>query len=487
MTDLEDLDALLPTTLPVLPGLAVSGAYVLGGAVRTPRGDGLAVFALPDGRTGLLVCDAPGSGSTAVLVASRMLGVIRASVGTGACLTEAMSSVDAYVRADPPARGTGVTLAALDTGSGDLEVVCAGQDPPLVCPADGPPRALPLPTSRPLGLGGTASTTSTHLPVGTLLLLHTGGLLERWGTSVDTDGEDLEHALATGANELNGQPMTLPADLDRVTQELLRAMQRPAGFRDDVAVLVAARRSPPQPWSRHLPAEEAAVTGAVGELDAWLGALGAGLLDRLALRHAVMQVGTNAVRHAYPSMPREPLEMRALLDEQGDVSVGVSDHGTWLSPGGPSAGHGLVLAGGLVDRLTIHRRAGGTTVTLRQALGRPVPLYGAMVPGDDALTARLDEPLTCRSTPGSLAVTGAVDDDTADEFAVALHSATRAGTSDCVVDLSDVTQLCGAGVVHLFGSRHRAEANGSHFRLRCPPGAPVGRVLRRVALDDLVD
>src|SRR5204863_183501 len=122
-----------------------------------------------------------------------------------------------------------------------------------------------------------------------------------------------------------------------------------------------------------------------------------------------VEVVTNAIEHAYAPEAPGTIELDATLGSDGSVTCLITDHGTWRPPDPADAdrGHGLMVAGHVVDTLLVgHPAAGGTTVTPRRRL----PLGWSHVPraagqrgrrsrhvadtSMDALTARMPNAAT---------------------------------------------------------------------------------------------
>src|SRR5487761_59238 len=101
--------SLLPTALPVMPGLDLAARYVTGSG--TVGGDWYDVFVLPDGRLGVVVGDVAGSGLPAAVIMGRMRSALRAYV------LEAMATV---------------LYAVYDPSSGRLVISSAGHLPPVL-------------------------------------------------------------------------------------------------------------------------------------------------------------------------------------------------------------------------------------------------------------------------------------------------------------------------------------------------------------------
>ncbi len=151
------------------------------------------------------------------------------------------------------------------------------------------------------------------------------------------------------------------------------------GFADDVTILAVQLAADPAPALRlSLPAQETSVLRVRRAFGDWLTEVDAAVegLDDLML--AVTETVTNAVEHAYP--PGQPgiVEFAAWLEQDGTLECLVTDHGRWRppDPATPYRGHGLMVASQVVDQILViaRRQEGGTVVTLRRRLGRPVSI-----------------------------------------------------------------------------------------------------------------
>ena len=155
----------------------------------------------------------------------------------------------------------------------------------------------------------------------------------------------------------------------------------------------------------------------------------------------------------------------------------ITDHGTWRPPDPADAdrGHGLMVAGHVVDKLLVSHpaRPAGTTVTLRHRLRRPAMLASghqgehAAYPAEPPFT--VDTSIAAGSTARAL-VGGPVDISTADLLARRLLSVSRGGTVPLVADLTGVTQLASAGV--------RVAVPGQRAAGGARPGADPGHRAR---------
>ena len=174
----------------------------------------------------------------------------------------------------------------------------------------------------------------------------------------------------------------------------------------------------------------------------------------------------------------------------------MTDHGSWRQPDPADAdrGHGLMVAGQVVDQLLVSHpprladgTAGsrGTIVTMRHRLGRPAVLASGQHsahtghPADPpfAVDTSIAESATARAL-----VRGPVDITTADQLARRLLSVSRGGTVPLVADLTGVTQLASAGVRALYAVSGQMAAHGQDLTLITAPGSAVHLVLDLVRL-----
>ena len=249
-----------------------------------------------------------------------------------------------------------------------------------------------------------------------------------------------------------------------------------------------ARRACP-PLQLALPSTRSSLTTARDAFADWLSRLDATADDWEALHLAMVEVVTNAIEHAYPRDAPGIVGLDASLESDGSVACLVTDHGTWRPPDPADAdrGHGLMVAGHVVDKLLVsHPVAGGTTVTLRHRLRRPAMLASghqgehAAYPAEPPFT--VDTSIAAGSTARAL-VGGPVDIGTADLLARRLLSVSRGGTVPLVADLTGVTQLASAGVRVLYEVSEQLTVHGQELTLVTVRGSTAHLVLELVRLD----
>jgi len=279
------------------------------------------------------------------------------------------------------------------------------------------------------------------------------------------------------------------------------------GHTDDITALAAQRLADPVPALHlSLPSERPSLTTARDAFADWLSRLDAAPDDWEALHLAMVEVFTNAIEYAYPRDEPGTIELDATLENDGSVACLVTDHGTWRTPGPDDAdrGHGLMVAGHVVDKLLVSHpgpngtaASRGTTVILRHRLRRPAVLaparqgeYAAHLAGpqftvDTSVTAGATAGAPAGATARAL-VGGPVDITTADLLARRLLSVSRGGTVSLVADLTGVTQLASAGVRALYQVSEQLAAHGRELILVAAAGSAADLVLDLVRLDHVI-
>jgi serine phosphatase RsbU (regulator of sigma subunit)/anti-sigma regulatory factor (Ser/Thr protein kinase)/anti-anti-sigma regulatory factor len=467
-------DALLPATLPVLPTLSLAAQYVLAASESSAGGDWFDTVPLPDGRFALLVGDVAAQGPEAAALMSQLQSVARERLLSGADPESVLRSLDRYATHQQDASGATLCLAVLDPADGRLSYLTAGHPPPLVVDRHGGFRYLLPSSGGPLGTRTDYEAAGERLDHDELLVLYSDGLVDDAGT-----GGSTVH-LAHTARELfrrHGDPLA-PGDLDGVAAGMVQDLVDRGDVQDDATVLLATRTAPPEPLDLTGPADDESVEAVCERLAEWLTRLGARPIERLALVQACEEVLMNVVEHAYRDRADTgDLGLTASLQEAGVVAVRVADDGRWVEPDREEMGWGLVLAGGLVDRMRLRRTPAGTVVDLRHRLSRSVSLAAAR-----AAVPLVEAPPKMRTRSGRVEVSGRLDRRAASRFRMALLGAAQAGLVPVVVDLSEVTVLTGVAVRELVGAVERGEAHGAPVTLVAAPGTPAQHVLELVAM-----
>lgn len=475
----EMQEALVPDQLPVLPRVDVAATYLLADSADSAGGDWFDVVLTPAGDLALVVGDVVGRGPDGVAAMAHVRAVLRERLRTGSTVEEALAATDGAARELPAAAATTVCVAVLEQEDGALTYCTAGHPAPLVVDPEGGARQLP-----PSG-GGALATRSARLPVaearidpGELLLLYTDGAVR--GRPDAADHPSSLARLAGAVFAAVGGGHGIRGTVDAVCERLLS--QGSAGNGDDVVLLAAERMAAPPSLTLSLPAERETVRAVRAAFGDWLHDLGARDLDAMAVLHAVGEVTSNAVEHAYADVTApgpDAVTVSAALDGTGHAVISVQDRGRWRPVQPPARGRGLAMARGFADDLRVDRTADGTRVTVRHALGRPVSMFRGK---NGTHRSRAREDLRVVGHGGHrVSVHGVVDPLSAESLRTALMRSSRGGTASILVDLTGVSFLCSAGVQVL------AEALGwSHgdagVALAAAHDSPAQQVLETVGL-----
>ena len=478
MTDLQD--ALLPADLPVAPALDISAIYLLAADGARAGGDWFDAILRPDGTVALVVGDTVGQGITASAVMGQLRAVLHERLLGDDPIHEALLSLDRYAQLHPESHAATVCVAVVDPASGAVEYCTAGHPAPLVVAADGSSRFFEPSGAGPLTTEAEYPTSHETLGTDDVLLLFTDGLTDRPGVSPATSTLELSRA-AVRAAASGADPSARRSSL--VCERTLESLTRSAGYSDDITLL-AAHRTPAFPSFRAtIDRSPESARQVREELDSWLASLQVAVLDEFAVLHAVGELITNALEHAYPvgEKTRHAVEVHAALEPDGVMVCTVRDRGTWSDrPAEPDRGRGLGMVSGLVDQLSLDRSGRGTTVTFRKRLTRSAQLLtgSPRTPGADADPLE-PVPFSTAVVGTTMKVRGPLDLSTADSFRAALRRFSRGGTAELTVDLNEVTHLGSVGVQVL----HEVHGlDGASLHLLASAGSIAQHVLELVRL-----
>ena len=497
-------EALLPTALPVLPRARIAARYLVAGQEQAAGGDWFDAIPLDGGAVALVVGDVVGHGLSASAAMGQLRAVLAELLAAEDDLGQVLRRTDAFAARMPSLRAATLVLVVLDPAAGTLRYTTCGHPPPLVIGVDGKARYLEGTGTGPLGTGSPPVLASGALAPGELVLLYSDGLVERpdrtiaegmgelavvaadaAANRVPADGPNKHGPHKHGPNEHGADP----GAAERVCQLSVEVLTR-TGHTDDITALAAQWLADPvPPLQLALPSERSSLTTARDAFADWLSRLDATADDWEALHLAMVEMVTNAIEHAYPREAPGIIELDATLGRDGSVTCLITDHGTWQPPDPADAdrGHGLMVAGHVVDKLLVsHPASGGTTVTLRHRLRRPAMLASghqgehAAYPAEPPFT--VDTSITAGSTARAL-VGGPVNIGTADLLARRLLSVSRGGTVPLVADLTGVTQLASAGVRVLYQVSEQLTVHGQELTLVTVRGSAAHLVLELVRLD----
>lgn len=222
-------EALLPDTLPDLPGLEVAARYLPGTQGMDIGGDFYDL--LPVGTAAAAVIgDVQGHNVTAAGLMGQVRTAVRAYTAVGQMPGRVMESTNRLLVDLATERFASCIYLHLDTARGRALLARAGHPQPLLRDPHGRVRALDLAGGPLLGIEADAvyPTTEVPLPPGSVLALYTDGLIE-------VAGVDLDESLAAVADRLaaeGGRP------LEELADSLVRHVQETQGRSDDVALLL---------------------------------------------------------------------------------------------------------------------------------------------------------------------------------------------------------------------------------------------------------
>jgi phosphoserine phosphatase RsbU/P len=239
--------SLLPTMLPAVPGATLAARYVAGSG--SVGGDWYDVFALPDGRLGVVVGDVAGSGLAAAVIMGRMRSALRAYVLETPDPAAILRLLDRNVQYfDPDAMAT-VLYGLYTPGTGEFTFSTAGHLPPVLATADERPAAmLTIRPDPPIGAADDPRRRSVTIviPPGALLCSFTDGLVERRDEVIDLGigrvAATLDELIAVRADQ-GDRPVPLAED---ACAAVMRNLVGSAPARDDIAVLMLHRHPVPR-------------------------------------------------------------------------------------------------------------------------------------------------------------------------------------------------------------------------------------------------
>ena len=485
---IELQDALLPKSLPLVPGVEVAARYLLAQDGTSAGGDWFDAVVRPDGRLALVVGDVVGHGVEASATMSQLRAVLRSGLaGHTAPLSTVMGELDRAARGDARARAATVCVVELEPRTGVAHYVTAGHPAPLVLGEAGA-QFLPSTQHPPLGTSPSSyDGSSATLGQGDVLLLYTDGILERPGTPPEAATVDLAR-VALGAVRRptsRAEPVA-----DRVCQRTLEVLTRQTGYTDDITLLAAHVVPQPAPLDVHHPAHPASAGKVRTEVAQWLTGLDVRDLDAFAVQHAVGEAVANVIDHAYDDPATagadDAIRVQAVLGRSGRMSWTVADHGSWTPPGPygevASRGRGLALAAQLTDDFTVQPGSPcGTTVSFTVTPGRPATMLATApaspvqpLPGSDPFRASVVEGTDAAGTVVRLQ--GGLDAVAADDLDSLLTRTDFGGARhDVVVDLAGLTYLGSRGVQVLH--------DHAGVSLVAPTGSVAQQVLDLVRLD----
>ncbi|MFF3348210.1 SpoIIE family protein phosphatase [Streptomyces sp. NPDC002779] len=358
--------AMLPRTIPSVPGADVAVRYRAGTAAgtlgRDIGGDWYDLIPLPGGRVGAVIGDVQGHDTHAAAVMGQLRIVLRAYAAEGHTPATVMARASVFLHELDTDRFATCLYAEADLSTGVVQVVRAGHIDPLVRQPDGTCRRVAVDGGLPLGLS--AEFGSLEYPVRTLeldpghtLLLCTDGLVEQPGLDLDEGMQTLTALVADG-----------PDDVRKLADRLIEVAEERGGD-DDVALLLLRRRGldAPQTGGRlqqHVaPGDPEALTQARHMIRAAVRAWGSGERDD-EIELVADELITNALMHTEGAAI---VTLRVLTGADRRLRVEVEDSSSALPRRREAgddgvSGRGLLLVELLTDVWGVEARGGGKCV-----------------------------------------------------------------------------------------------------------------------------
>ncbi|MFB7617345.1 SpoIIE family protein phosphatase [Kitasatospora sp. NPDC056181] len=237
--------AMLPRTLPRLPGIASAARYLPSTEGMQIGGDWYDLLRLPEGRIGLVIGDVQGHNAEATAVMGQLRSVLRAYATDGhdpaatlARTSRLLSGLDTDLFAT-------CLYLTLDPADGTLRAARAGHPSPVRITDDAKAVELDLPGGPPLGVDPEAAyhLSVGHLAPGETLLVYTDGLVEDREEDYDESVQRMLGGLELWARQTGpgriGPAPALERLADLLTLNVTERRSRP----DDVALLLLHRMS----------------------------------------------------------------------------------------------------------------------------------------------------------------------------------------------------------------------------------------------------
>ena len=351
--------ALLPETLPRVPGVVFHGAYRPASGESEVGGDWYDAFALPDGRVAISLGDVAGHGLEAATIMGEIRQAMRsAAVGdsTPAGVLERINSV-INLRAS-----IGMVTAIFgyyDPAARELTYAVAGHPAPILSLGEGRTAFLPG-GGLPLGVMSTVDATdcTVTLPPLAQVFFYTDGM-----TEYGRDPIEGERALLAAAGEISVQSAVDPA------QSLQERIFAVASNRDDAATLTLSCENGPIPATLRYSAIPIVAPLVRATMRRVAAECGIPEERQFSLLIAIGEAIANAVEHAYRGEEPGPIVVR--IDRNAEqLTVSIEDHGSWRRfQRRDERGRGINLMHELTDGAKITTTQNSTIVTLSMRLG----------------------------------------------------------------------------------------------------------------------
>jgi serine phosphatase RsbU (regulator of sigma subunit) len=220
--------SLLPTALPVIPGVEIAARYVPGqGAVG---GDWYDVFVLPSGELCVVTGDVAGSGLPAAVIMGRMRSALRAYALEAPDPGEVLDRLDRKMQHFEPGALATVMYAVFDPALDRVHIASAGHLPPVIAAVGQGGATADIAGGLMIGVDTAVRRRTTTIKVapGTVLCFYTDGLVERRDVPLDEGLARLCQAVTA-------------APADAACASVMGALVGAESAPDDIALLILRR------------------------------------------------------------------------------------------------------------------------------------------------------------------------------------------------------------------------------------------------------
>ncbi|QFY07615.1 SpoIIE family protein phosphatase [Nonomuraea phyllanthi] len=225
--------ALLPRSLPEIPGLEVAAWYVPATRGVGIGGDFYDLIRLTDTSAAAVIGDVQGHNMTAAALMGQVRTAIHANAVAGASPGDVLKHTNRLLIDVDTELFTSCLLIHVDLQLRTLRAATAGHPPPLLRPPNMPAEIIDVPAGLLLGVDPDAEypTLQVPFPPGALLALYTDGLVE-------TPGTDLDRAIAALAGNFTRDFQ----DLGELGGSLIAHAPHTGERADDIALLLLEHR-----------------------------------------------------------------------------------------------------------------------------------------------------------------------------------------------------------------------------------------------------
>lgn len=222
--------ALLPASLPDLPGLDVAARYLPSVRGMDIGGDFYSLVRVDDTTAAAVIGDVQGHNVTAAALMGRIRPALRSQALAEATPAQALAQTNRLLVDMDTGRFVSCLYAHLDLARHRAVLATAGHPPPVLRHPDGHAEVLSMPPGLLLGIDPDADYPSVEIPLtpGTVLALYTDGLVE-------TPGVDLDDAMGGLAAQI---ARARPQPMDQLATALIDHARQTAPRTDDIALLL---------------------------------------------------------------------------------------------------------------------------------------------------------------------------------------------------------------------------------------------------------